>query len=180
MGSFDVTVTLNGGGIVEKVTLGESDSKDDHYFLTYINNDGFLGQFAGKTLPVTDIDMISGATVSCQAVIDAVNSIAAAEPAPAEEPAKDEIKGGTVKAKGLTGSFDVTVTLNDDGTVAAVTLGESDSSDDKYFLGTVNTDAFLGQFTGKALPVDGIDTVSGATISSKAVIEAVNSFVQGE
>ena len=46
---------------------------------------------------------------------------------------------------------------------------------DESFLAKLD-DAFLAQFVGKALPVAGIDTVSGATISSKAVIAAVNSF----
>ena len=46
---------------------------------------------------------------------------------------------------------------------------------DESFLAKLD-DAFLAQFVGKTLPVAGIDTVSGATISSKAVIAAVNSF----
>jgi uncharacterized protein with FMN-binding domain len=114
------------------------------------------------------IDTVSGATISSKAVIAAVNSFA---------PAVEEVKEAspTVKADGLTGKFDVTVELNEDGTVAAVTLGKSDSSMDESFLAKLD-DAFLAQFVGKALPVAGIDTVSGATISSKAVIAAVNSF----
>ena len=180
-GSFDVTVIIRDDGTIGAVTLGESDSKDDSYFLSYINNDDFLGQFVGRTLPVDGIDIVAGATISSKAVIDAVNSFAAAEePAEAEEPAAAESKGGTVKASGLTGSFDVTVALNDDGTVAEVKLGETDSDMDKDFLKKVDTEEFLGQFVGKALPAEGIDAVSGATVSSKAVIDAVNSFAQGE
>ena len=166
-GKFDVTVELNEDGTVASVVLGKSDSDMDESFLAKLD-DAFLAQFVGKTLPVAGIDTVSGATISSKAVIAAVNSFA---------PAVEEVKEAspTVKADGLTGKFDVTVELNEDGTVAAVMLGKSDSSMDESFLAKLD-DAFLAQFVGKALPVAGIDTVSGATISSKAVIAAVNSF----
>ena len=41
----------------------------------------------------------------------------------------------------------------------------------------VNTDAFLGQFIGKSLPLtlgSGVDAVSGATTTSQAVVDALN------
>ena len=168
-GSFPVTVELNDDGTVKAVTLGKSDSDMDQEFLNKLD-DAFLAQFAGKALPV-EADIASGATISSNAVIEAVNSFATAEPAAA--PAAE---GNTVTAKGLTGSFPVTVELNEDGTVKAVTLGSSDSDMDASFLAMVNNDAFLGQFVGKTLPVEGIDAVTGATTSSKAIIEAVNSY----
>ena len=74
----------------------------------------------------------------------------------------------------MTGSFPVTVAFNEDGTVKSVTLGDSDSDMDKTFLANVNTEDFLGKFVGKTVPVEGIDAVAGATISSNAVISAVN------
>ncbi|MBQ9197142.1 MAG: RnfABCDGE type electron transport complex subunit G [Clostridia bacterium] len=170
-GTFPVTVELNEDGTVKAVTLGDSDSDMDKDFLAKLD-DAFLAQFAGKALPVS-VDAVAGATISSKAVIDAVNSFAAETAAPAEE------AGNTVKASGLTGTFPVTVELNEDGTVKAVTLGDSDSDMDKSFLALANTDAFLGQFIGKSLPVSGIDAASGATVSSSAIIEAVNSFASG-
>ena len=53
-----------------------------------------------------------------------------------------------------------------------MTVGESDSSSDTAFLAIANTEAFLGQFTGKTVPVEGIDTAAGATVSSTAIINA--------
>ncbi|MBQ2027950.1 MAG: FMN-binding protein, partial [Clostridia bacterium] len=166
-GKFDVTVELNEDGTVAAVTLGKSDSSMDESFLAKLD-DAFLAQFVGKALPVAGIDTVSGATISSKAVIAAINSFS---PAVAE----DKEASPTVKADGLTGKFDVTVELNEDGTVASVVLGKSDSDMDESFLAKLD-DAFLAQFVGKTLPVAGIDTVSGATISSKAVIAAVNSF----
>ena len=94
----------------------------------------------------------------------------------AEEPAAEAApsEGVTVQAKGLTGSFPVTVVLNDDGTVKAVTLGESDSESDKPFLAIANSDDFLGQFVGKTAPFDGIDTTGSATVSKTAILNAVS------
>ncbi len=170
-GSFPVTVAFNEDGTVKSVTLGASDSDMDTSFLANVNTEAFLGQFAGKATPIEGIDTVAGATISSKAVISAVNELGAAN-APAAEPAAEE--GATVKAQGLTGSFPVTVVFNEDGTVKSVTLGASDSDMDTSFLANVNTEAFLGQFVGKATPIEGIDTVAGATISSKAVISAVN------
>ena len=183
-GSFPVTVALNDDGTVKAVSLGESDSENDKAFLAMVNNEAFLGQFAGKAAPVEGIDAVTGATTSSNAIVAAVNE-AAASAAPVAEAPKEEEKeapaedapaaeGITVSAKGLTGSFPVTVTLNGDGTVKAVTLGESDSENDKAFLAMVNNEAFLGQFAGKAAPVEGIDAVTGATTSSNAIVAAVN------
>ena len=70
----------------------------------------------------------------------------------------------------------VRVTLDEEAKIASI---EVDASSQTENIGSlVGTDkAFLGQFIGKTLPVsqeDGIDGVSGATISSQAVIEALN------
>ena len=171
-----MTVSFNEDGTVKAVKLGASDSDMDTSFLALANTEAFLGQFAGKATPVEGIDAVSGATISSTAVINAVNELGAANAPAAEAPAAEE--GTTVKAQGLTGSFPVTVSFNEDGTVKSVKLGASDSDMDTSFLALVNTDAFLGQFAGKATPVEGIDAVSGATISSTAIINAVNAAAQ--
>ncbi|MBQ8080816.1 MAG: FMN-binding protein, partial [Clostridia bacterium] len=131
----------------------------------------------GKVPPVEGVDVASGATVSSNAIINAVNEAAANNTveAPAEEEAIAEpIEGITVEASGLTGKFPVTVSFNDDGSVKAVTVGESDSANDVSFLAIANTEAFLSQFIGKVPPVEGVDVASGATVSSNAIINAVN------
>ena len=182
-GSFPVTVAVNEDGAVKSVTVGESDSENDKPFLAMANTEEFLGQFVGKSAPVT-VDITAGATMSKNAIVTAVNEVLAsaasaapaAEPeAPAETPAEaPAAEGTTVQAKGLTGSFPVTVAVNDDGTVKSVTVGESDSENDKPFLAMANTEEFLGQFVGRSAPLEGIDTSSGATVSKTAIVSAVN------
>ena len=70
----------------------------------------------------------------------------------------------------------VSLTLDEDARISAI---EVDASSQTENIGTrVGTDkTFLDQFIGKTLPVeaDEIDALSGATISSQAVTEAVNS-----
>ena len=96
---------------------------------------------------------------------------------PAVEPA-DEEPG--VAAKGQTGKFKVTVSLDENGAVAAIVIGETDSEADKPYLSAVKeSETFLSQFIGKTgvISAEDIDTVSGATVSSNAVLDAVNTVL---
>ena len=91
----------------------------------------------------------------------------------------------TAQGKGLTGEFPVNVTVDANNAIVKVELGESSTDMDASFLNMVKTDAnYLNQFVGKTAPVDeaAIDVVAGATVSSKAVVAAVNAAFasQGE
>ena len=181
-GTFDVTISVDENAAITGIAVGDASTPDDVPFLGQVkDNAKFLAQFIGRNNLVAegDIETVTGATISSKGVIAAVNRAWSASQGQTEEPvaepaAAPAADGNTVKAEGLTGKFDVTVELNEDGTVKAVTLGATDSDMDKDFLAKLD-DAFLAQFAGKALPVS-VDAVAGATVSSKAVIEAVNSF----
>ena len=73
------------------------------------------------------------------------------------------------------GAVYVTVGVDGDGAIASLAVDASTQTPE--FGGLVPKDeAFLRQFVGKSLPVaeDEIDAVSGATITSEAVVKAVN------
>ena len=75
--------------------------------------------------------------------------------------------------------------VDESNAIVKVELGESSTDTDAGFLNMVKTDAnYLNQFVGKTAPVDeaSIDVVAGATVSSKAVVAAVNAAFasQGE
>ena len=145
---------------------------------------------------------MTGATVSSKAVIAAVNqaynaAMGIAEPTaaptaePTEVPAQPTVaepaEGTVVSAqgKGLTGEFPVNVTVDENNAIVKVELGDSSTDMDAGFLAKVKEDAnYLNQFVGKTAPVDeaSIDVVAGATVSSKAVVAAVNAAFasQGE
>ena len=143
----------------------------------------FVNQFIGKAVPVTEFDALSGATITSNAVVKAINSIAVAgaeEPsveASAEVPAADgETK--TASAKGLLSDVKVTVTLNADGTIATMVVDASGET--QAIAAPCTEEAFLSQFIGKAGPFENADVVSGATFTSNAVINAVNSLFPAE
>ena len=163
-GSISIVVTVAEDNTIAKVAVLGTDSAMDESFVAKCD-EAFLGQFVGKTIPVEGIDTVAGATVSSNAIIAAVNTVEVAAPAVGTEYA--------VTGAGLTGKIDIVVTLAADGTIAKVVVNGTDSDMDKSFVAKCD-EAFLSQFVGKTIPVEGIDTVAGATVSSKAIIDAVN------
>ncbi len=180
MGDVTVKATLDGNTITaltvetpdETPGLGQNCSEED-----------FTKQFIGKTLPVElgkDVDAVSGATITSTAVVDALNSLAAApaeEATATEEPAAaatGEEKSATVQ--GFMGDVTVKATL-DGNTVTALTV---ETPDETPGLGqNCSEEDFTKQFIGKTLPVElgkDVDAVSGATITSTAVVDALNSL----
>ncbi len=139
--------------------------------------DEFTAQFIGKKAPFTlgdGIDAVASATITSQAVVDAVNSLYAAEP---EVPADEK----TVTVKGF-GDGDVIVYVTDeDGVIKTLRV---DASTQTAGLGQkCAEDEFTAQFIGKKAPFtlgDGIDAVTSATITSQAVVDAVNAIMAGE
>ena len=100
--------------------------------------------------------------------------------APAEEtPAADGALSAT--AQGFGGDVTVQVELNGDGTVKTLAI---DTPNETAGLGQRASEAeFTDQFIGKAGPFaygeNGVDALSGATITSNAVLEAINGLVGG-
>ena len=179
-GEFPVIVFINRTAQIIEVGLGDSSTDMDAGFLNMVKtNANYLNQFVGKTAPVDEasIDVVAGATVSSKAVVAAVN--AACENLPKAEPAAEEAAGTvlTAQGKGLTGEFPVNVTVDANNAIVKVELGDSSTDMDAIFLRLVKNNVnYLNQFIGKTVPVDeaSIDVVAGATVTSKAVIAAVN------
>ncbi len=151
-----------------------------------------------------NVQGVTSATISSGAVVSAVNRAAdfmkaqylggsggaeggASEgPLPGatnltEQPAADGIVSWskadegivvTVSEKGFGGDIEVTVGIYNDGTIAGIVI---DAPNETAGLGErVMSDASFGEsFIGKSAPVS-VDTLAGATISSTAVITAVN------
>ena len=166
-----VTVTLNEDGTI--ATMVVDASGETAAIATPCTEEAFLSQFVGKKGPFEGVEVVSGATFTSNAVINAVNSLfPAVEEAAAEEaPAAEEL---TASAQGLLSEVKVTVTLNEDGTIATMVV---DASGETAAIATPCTEeAFLSQFVGKKGPFEGVEVVSGATFTSNAVINAVNSL----
>lgn len=81
----------------------------------------------------------------------------------------------TAQSRGYGGQVPVAVAIDDSGTVLKLVCM---SNDETPGLGSkVQDESFTSQFTGieaKEITIDDIDAISGATISSKAVVAAIN------
>ena len=166
----------------------------------------FTEQFIGKTGPFTfgedGIEALSGATVTSNAALKAINRVVTGEDAaPAEEPAAEE-KTETaeepaeaadtkqaetadavqsITEQGFGGDVTIHAELNEDGSVKSLTI---DTPDETAGLGQRASEAaFTDQFIGKSGPFtygeDGIEALSGATVTSNAALKAINKAVSG-
>ena len=157
----------------------------------------FTEQFIGKSGPFTfgenGIEALSGATVTSSAALKAINKAITGEepaeaepekteePAPAaeEKPADDKTAAAADAAEateqGLGGDVTVHLTLDGDK-VQALTI---DTPNETAGLGQRASEAaFTDQFIGKSAPFtygeNGIETLTGATITSNAALKAIN------
>ncbi len=190
-GDVTVHLELDGDQKVKDLTI---DTPDETEGLGKRASDAeFTEQFIGKTGPFTfgenGIEALSGATVTSKAALKAINRIITGEDAPEEEPAEEKPSEETPAAEGALsatvqgfgGDVTVQVELNDDGTVKTLAI---DTPNETAGLGQRASEAeFTDQFIGKAGPFtygeNGIDALSGATVTSNAVLEAINGLVGG-
>ena len=174
-GPVAVEVTVAGNAI-SSIKIGDDAFAETAGFGAKALEEDFQKQFVGKSLPValTDIDAITGATVTSKAVVDAI-AAAVAAPAVEAEPAAAEptvLKGS---AQGFAGPVAVELTLDENGVITGIVIGDESFAETVGFGSNVQRDSYTSQFIGKTLPLaDGdIDAVTGATITSTAVLEAI-------
>ena len=104
---------------------------------------------------------------------------APAEEAPAEEAAAPAEEEGVLTATAVgfgEGEITVKLTLDDEGKIASLAI---DATSQTEGLGQrAMEEAFIAQFIGKTLPIPAadIDALAGATITTGAVLEAINSL----
>ena len=176
-GDVTVTLGLDDEGAVAYMAVDTPNETDGLGKLA--SEPAFTGQFIGKKGPFTygedGIEALSGATFTSTAVINAANTIVNGG---------GEASGGplTATVQGFGGDVTLNVVLGDDNTVAALTIDTPNETDG---LGKLTSEpAFTDQFIGKAAPFaygeDGIEAVSGATVTSTAVINGLNDLLSGE
>lgn len=176
-GPVAVVVTVKDDGTISGLTVGdERFAETDGYGALALDSD-FGKQFVGKTFPLSQesVDGISGATITTKAVIEAANQ--------AFESKNVVLPEGTTylgEADGFAGPVAVTVSVKDDGTISALKIGDDRFAEtDGYGAAALEAD-FAAQFVGKSVPVslEDIDAISGATMTSKAVVDAINTAVE--
>ena len=159
------------------------------------SEEAFTEQFIGKSAPFTfgedGIEALSGATLTSNAALKAINKAAGAEapaePEKAEESAKEaeapaaDENALTVSEQGFGGDVTVHVTLDGDK-IQTLTI---DTPNETAGLGQrASEEAFTSQFIGKSGPFtygeNGIEALTGATITSEAALKAINKAAGAE
>ncbi|MDD4080029.1 MAG: FMN-binding protein [Eubacteriales bacterium] len=175
-GPVTVFVTVKDDGTISGLRVGDAQfSETEGYGANALESD-FTSQFVGKSLPVAaqDIDAISGATITTNAVLAAINQ--AYEEKNIVAPAAAEGVEYTAQAQGFAGPVAVRVTIKEDGTISKLVVGDEQFSETEGYGAQALEPDFQNQFIGLSLPVslDSIDAISGASITAGAVIDAVN------
>ena len=137
--------------------------------------------FIGKTVPlaVEDVDTLTGATFTKTAVVEALNKAytkyQAAQEAPAEEPAAASGSAVSATVQGFGGPVYVEATF-DGNKIASIIIGNDQFAETPGLGARALEEDFQRQFIGKQMPIalSDIDVLSGATVTSTAVVDALN------
>ena len=191
-GPVAVTLELDASGAISSITIGDDYFNETEGYGKKALEDSFSSQFIGMKPPLTlsDIDAISGATVTSTAVVNAINTVYAqltgeastAAPAEEEAPVAQLYEDGTWRAafKGFGGPVMVALTLDDNLTIQSIQIGDDQFAETEGYGAQALEPAFQEQFIGKTLPLkDGdVDGISGATMTTTAVLDGIDAIYQ--
>ena len=171
-GDVPVTVTIKDGKISD-VTVGDNSETQG------------IGSKAIEQLPAkiveangTDgVDAVSGASVTSKAIFTAVEDCLTQAGAgeAAADTASDTMADGeyTASSKGIGGDVPVTVTVKD-GKISKVEVGENSETEG---IGSKAIEQLPDQIV-EANGTEGVDALSGASVTSKAIFTAVDDCVE--
>lgn len=186
-GPVEVITGIRPDGLIAGIHVGGSQFNETEGLGSKAREPAFADQFKEQKLPLTlgqQIDAISGATVTSQAVVDAVNltltrvqKLDGIGLAPASTARPEDGMTANASAIGYGGPVLVRLTLDNQGKIAAVDIGGARFQETEGVGSKVREEAFTRQLIGRTPPLklgDDVDAVSGATISSQAAIDAIN------
>ena len=175
-GSVAVFVTVKDDGTISALKVGDDSFSESEGYGANALADDFTKQFVGKSLPIKaeDVEAISGATITTTAVINAINQ--AFEEKNAIGPSAPEGLTYTAQKQGFAGPVAVQVTIKDDATITALTIGDDQFAETENYGAQALEPDFVNQFIGKSLPIskENIEAISGATFTTTAIIDALN------
>ncbi len=178
-GEVAVKIGLDAEGKIAAIEIGDESFNETRAFGGKAQEPEFYEQFIGQTGPFTlgeNIDAITGATMTSQAVVEAVNE-ALDQQADAEEAAAAVVEERSAKAQGFGGEVAVKIGLDAEGKIAAIEIGDENFNETRALGGKAQEPEFYEQFIGQTGPFtlgENIDAITGATMTSQAVVDAVN------
>lgn len=190
-GPIVVTAAVDTDGLIRGIAVGGDSFAETPGLGALTKEKPFTDQFIGKkpdiVLNQDGVDTVAGASTSSRAVVSGVNAIAnyiyTYELRVLEE-STSTYDGPVVsaKAQGFGGEITVNAGFDGDQRIAYLAVDTPNETDG---LGKMASEpAFTGQFIGKTGPFsygkDDIEAISGATITSDAVLNALNSLIGGQ
>ncbi|MGI5967694.1 MAG: FMN-binding protein [Anaerotruncus rubiinfantis] len=140
---------------------------------------GLLGATYNVTKPLIDKAELDATNAAMREVMPSATNFTAITELPdvtgLVQASKDDGGAGyvfKVESKGFGGAYPVMVGIGADGKITGAKLLEGNSETPGLGSKTGN-ESFTGQFIGKDSSLSGVETITGATISSKAFISAV-------
>ncbi|MGI6696025.1 MAG: FMN-binding protein [Christensenellales bacterium] len=187
-GPVAVQVAFNEDGSIKALTVGDDAFAETPGLGAKAKDAEFTDQFVGKLPPLalrkadeeasaSTIDGITSATVTSQAVVDAVNEAAAAGIVEEDDaPSAEELKVYTAEAQGYSGPVAVEVSFTQDNKIAQIKIGDDRFNETPGLGAKALEEDFVSQFIGKSLPIakEDIDAITAATMTTQAVIDAIN------
>ena len=179
-GDVTVTAIINENGVIAHLLVDASSETEG--IGQKVMETEFLAQFLGKTLPVTlgeDVDAVAGATISSQAVVDALNLLSTQYDNTINE--NTVVNQRSVVSEvtyvltqpGYSSTLKVTVKMDPNGTITSLRIDASGEGNGAAVMDS----EFRNQFIGRSVPVAlgaEVDAVSGATETSQAIVDLLN------
>ena len=183
-GPITVSAIINSQGAIAYLTVDASGETEG--IGQKVMDTEYLVQFLGKTLPLTlgtDVEAVSGATVTSQAVVDALNLLATdydnahAATSMVSQSSVSKQKVYVQNVPGYESNVKVVVYVAPGGQVTDVKVYADGETNGAAVMENAFTNQFVGRSADAVMGVD-VDAVTGATTTSQAVVDAVNNITK--
>lgn len=187
-GPVEIIAGVKADGTVTGISVGGTNFSETPGLGAKSRESSFTQQFVGKQSPIrlgdaskpNEVDAITASTITSSAVVAGVNSIAKQvneylTPVQAIEAVVEGITYAG-EADGFKSPVYVEVTATAEGIINAVKIGDERFAESAGFGAAALEADFAQRFIGKSLPLKpgDIDGISGSTMTTDAVILAIN------
>lgn len=200
-GEIKVSVIIN-DGVVENIEILEIN--DTYYSL--VKNANFTNKLINGQNKISEVDTVSGATVTSKALKELISflindynnsglGVKVGDKEVNEKPIEDKKiatiisevseNGKTIytfNTPSLQASTQIKMIINTSGTIEAISFINKDNetiynSTDLEYLKMIESNNYLNKIIQNQSNIDGVDTISGATISSKNIKKAIQEII---
>ncbi|MBQ8080375.1 MAG: RnfABCDGE type electron transport complex subunit G, partial [Clostridia bacterium] len=190
-GEVEVTAGFDAEAVLTGISVGGANFSETPGLGAKSKDEAFTGQFAGKSTPLkvikaggaaadNTVDAITAATITSNAVTNAVNTAGNAVRdllgLNEEEGVVTGSRTATASAQGFAGPVAVTITLDDQDAISEITIGDDSFAETDGFGARALEPEVAEALTGLTPPltVGDVDVLSGATYAKTALVEAIN------